>query len=164
MRQAGSEGTMDEERGIARIVRDFDFPRESVFKMFTDPKKAAKWFGTPEGAVVVFFELDARPGGAITIHDQEPGGPIHKTSGTILEIVEPERIQFKSATALLEGETPFEALQTVTLEELGPRKTRVTVVVQVLFVASVPGGVDALVEGFTLGWGQTFDKLQRELH
>ena len=33
--------------------------------MFTDAKKAAKFWG-PEGAVKLVFELDPRPGGAIT--------------------------------------------------------------------------------------------------
>lgn len=163
MRQMERTESMAGDRDTARIVRDFDFPRGSVFKMFTDPKKAAKWFGSPEGAVVVLFELDARPGGTIRIHDREPSGPIHKTSGTVLEIVEPERIAFRSTTTLEEGMVPFEALQTVTLEELAPHRTRVIVVVKVLSAGSVPGGVDSLVEGFTGGWGQTFDKLEREL-
>lgn len=158
-----SERPPASDRSTTVLTRDFDFPRATVFQMFTDPKKAAKWFGTPEGAINVLFELDARPGGTLRIHDREPGGPIHTTSGTVLEVVEPERMSFKSATSLEEGAPPFEALQTVTLEEVTPNKTRVTVVVKVLSASSFPGGVEALLEGFQGGWGQTFDKLQREL-
>lgn len=163
MRQTGSVEAITRDRSTATITREFDFSRESVFRMFTDPRKAAKWFGTPEGAITDLFELDPRPGGTIRIHDREPGGPLHKTSGTVLEIVEPERFAFRSVTMLEDGATPFEALQTVTLEEIHPKRTRMTVTVKVLSVGSFPGGVEALVQGFTGGWGQTLDKLQRLL-
>lgn len=151
------------DRGVARIVRDFDFPRKTVFRMFTDPKRAAKWFGTPDGMDPVFFELDPRPGGAIQIHDREGNGPIHRTSGTVLEVVEPERFAFKSVTTLQDGAAPFEAMQTVTLEDLSPGRTRMVVVVKVLSAGSFPGGVEALVEGYAGGWGGSLDKLQRQL-
>lgn len=163
MSQTESKGLMAGDRSTAVIARDFDFPRKAVFKMFTDPKKAAKWFGTPEGAVTVLFELDARPGGSLRIHDRQPGGSVHKTSGTVLEVVEPERIAFKSATSLQDGTAPFEALQTVTLEEITSTRTRVIVDVKVLSARSFPGGAESLLEAFEEGWGQTFDKLQREL-
>ncbi len=163
MSQTESQRSKAGDPNTAVITRDFDFPRATLFRYFTDPKKAAKWFGTPEVAVTVLFELDARPGGTLRIHDQEPGGPVHETSGTVLEVVEPELFSFKSSTALTLGAPPFEALQTVTLEEVSPTKTRVTVVVQVLSAESVPGGVPALLEGFQGGWGETFDKLQRLL-
>ena len=163
MTQTKSTGPMAGDPNTVVITRDFDFPRATLFEYFTDPKKAAKWFGTPEGAITVLFELDARPGGTLRIHDREAGGPIHETSGTVLEVVEPELLSFRSSTELNLGAPPFEALQTVTLEEVTPKKTRVTVVVRVLSAASVPGGVPALLEGFQGGWGETFDKLQRLL-
>ncbi len=151
------------DRNATSIVREFDFPRRTVFEMFTDPKKAAKWFGSPAGAITVLFELDPRPGGTLRIQDRWPGQPVHETSGTVLEVVEPERFAFRSTTALEEGAIPFEALQTVMLEEISPRRTRVVVVVKVLSAGSVPGGVEALLQGFQGGWGETFDKLEKEL-
>lgn len=163
MRQTEVREPVARDRNVARIVREFDFPRETVFRMFTDSKKAEKWFGSPAGAVPALFELDARPGGTIRIHDRRPGESVHKTSGTVLEVVEPERFVFQSATLLEDGATPFEALQTVTLEEIAPKKTRVVVVVKVLWAGSFPGGAESLVEGYTGGWGESLDKLQREL-
>jgi uncharacterized protein YndB with AHSA1/START domain len=150
------------QRTAVKISRDYDFPRESVFQMLTDPKKAAKVWG-PEGSVKYVFELDPRPGGTITIHDGDHERIIARTSGTILEFVPPELLVFRSATTPAEGTVPWEALQTVTLEELGPRRTRVTVQVRVLSPGAFPGGIDALEQGFKGGWGQTFDMLERAL-
>lgn len=155
--------SVDGERMAVRISREYDFPRELVFKLLTDPKKAAKVWG-PEGSVKHVFELDPRPGGAITIHDGDSERVFAKTSGTIVEIVPPELLVFKSATTPAEGTAPWEALQMVTLEELGPARTRVTVQVKVLATGSFPGGVQSLEEGFVGGWGQTLDMLQRALH
>ncbi|HTP54033.1 MAG TPA: SRPBCC domain-containing protein [Thermoplasmata archaeon] len=145
-----------------KIARDFDFPRESVFRMFTDAKKAVKFWG-PEGSVKLVFELDPRPGGALRIHDRHSDGVTSKTTGNVLEIVVPERLVFRSATAIGDSSPPFEALQTLTFEALGPSKTRVTALVKVLALGSFPAEVEALEGGFEGGWGQTFDMLQREL-
>jgi uncharacterized protein YndB with AHSA1/START domain len=152
----------DGERIAVKISRDYDFPRELVFKYLTDPKKAVRVWG-PEGSVKHVFELDPRPGGAITIHDGDTERIFARTTGTILEIVPPQLLVFRSATTPAEGTSPWEALQTVTLEELGPKRTRVTVLVKVLANGSFPGGVESLEEGFQGGWGQTLDMLQGEL-
>ncbi len=154
--------TADGERNAVKISRDYDFPRKSVFEMFTDAKKAAKFWG-PEGAVKLVFEFDATPGGSIRIHDQNSEGEVGKTSGTVLEVVAPELLVFRSATVLPGGTTPFEALQTIRFEELGPQRTRVTVRVKILRTGSFPGDVADLESGFEGGWGETLEMLQREL-
>jgi uncharacterized protein YndB with AHSA1/START domain len=151
----------DGERSGVTTTREFDFPRESVFDMLTIPKKAAKVWG-PEGSVKLVFELDPRPGGAIRIHDHY-GGKTAKTSGIVTEIVRPARLIFRSVTTPPEGTAPWEALQSLTLEELGPRRTRVTVHVKILATGSFPGGVESLEEGYKGGWGETFDMLERKL-
>jgi uncharacterized protein YndB with AHSA1/START domain len=161
MNQEWRKESTDGERKAVKISRDFDFPRRSVFEMLTDPKKAAKVWG-PAGSVKLLFELDLRPGGAITIHDQYEGKTA-KTTGTVTEVVVPERFVIRSITTPPEGTPPWEALQTVTLEELSPRRTRVTILVKILATGSFPGGVESLEEGYRGGWGETLDMLQREL-
>jgi uncharacterized protein YndB with AHSA1/START domain len=161
MKPKWSQESTDGERSAVKISRDFDFPRESVFNMFTDEKKAAKFWG-PEGSVKLVFEFDPRPGGAIRIHDHYKGKTA-KTSGTVTQIVAPELLVFRSTTTPPEGTAPWEALQSVTFEALSPTKTRVTVRVKILATGSFPGGVESLEEGYQGGWGETFDKLQREL-
>jgi uncharacterized protein YndB with AHSA1/START domain len=149
------------ERNAITVYRDYDFPRESVFSMLTSRTTASKFF-SPEGAEKVVFEWDPRPGGAIRIHDRDAKGHFGKTSGTIVELVAPELLVFRSTTSV-NGTAPFDALQTVKFEELGPTKTRVIVRVKVLQPGGFPGGVESLEQGFMGGWGQTLDMLQREL-
>jgi uncharacterized protein YndB with AHSA1/START domain len=161
MNRTGKDRSTDQERDAVTISRDYDFPRESVFGMFADPKRAALFF-SPEGAVKLVFEWDPRPGGEIRIHDRHDGA-IYKTRGTFVEFVHPEIISFRSATSPGDGAIPFEALQTMKFESLGPRKTRVTVLVKVLASGSFPGGFGPLEEGYLGGWGQTLDILHREL-
>ena len=162
MSQTWKKESTVEERNAAKISRDFDFPRGTVFNMFTDSKKAAKWWG-PEGNVTLVFELDPRPGGAIKIIDRNPNGITYRTSGTITEIVPPRLLVLRTATISGEETAPWEALQTVTFEELGPKRTRVTATVNVLATGCWKGDADSLKEGFKGGWGETFDRLQREL-
>ncbi len=162
MNQKWSKVSTDGERSAEKISRDFDFPRELVFTMLTDSKKAAKVWG-PEGTEKLVFELDPRPGGAIVIVDRMEGKTA-KTSGTITEFVVPEVLAFRSTTTPPEGTAPWEALQRVTFEELNPKRTRVTVFVKIIETGSFPGGVESLKEGFQGGWGETFDMLQRALH
>ncbi len=156
------ESTKEERTGV-RISRDYDFPRESVFAMCTDPRKAAKWFLSPEGGVTLLFEMDARPGGSVRIHGHHGDGKLFRTTGTFQEIVVPERIVLKTATIPPWATVPFEALQTLIFEELGPKRTRVTVLVKVLAAGPFPGGLESLEEGFQGGWGGTLELLQREL-
>lgn len=161
MNQRGTKEAADRADSDARISREFDFPREIVFRMLTDAKKAVKVWG-PEGSVKLVFELDPRPGGAINIHDHYQGKTA-VTTGTILEFVAPERLVFRSITTPAEGTAPWEALQSVTCEELAGKRTRVTVQVKVLATGSFPGGVESLEEGFRGGWGETFDMLDRAM-
>jgi uncharacterized protein YndB with AHSA1/START domain len=162
MNQKWGKGSTDGERSAVKVSRDFDFPRESVFNLLTDPKKGAvSW--SPEGAVNLVFELDPRTGGAIRIHDRDPEGNVHKTSGTVVEIVVPELLVVKTATIPATGTAPWEALQTLTFEELSPKRTRVIVRVKVLAIGSFSGGVESLEEGFQGGWGEVFEKLGRAL-
>ncbi len=145
-----------EERGAVKIARVFDFPRESVFRMWTDPKKVSRWFGSPEGCVTVVSEWDPRPGGAIKTEDITNHVSL---TGAFTRVVAPELLVFRGVAKGPGPYFPNETLNTVTLEELGPKRTRITVAVNV--VVAPRGVVEALKEGFRGGWGQSLEKLQR---
>ena len=50
-------------KGELVLTRTFDAPRELVFKVWTDPKHVALWWG-PHGFTTIVQEMDVRPGGA----------------------------------------------------------------------------------------------------
>ena len=153
--------TVGEESAV-KITRVFDFPRESVFRMWTDPKKLAEWWG-PEGCVNVLAEVDPRPGGKMRVDQRSPKGDISSFNATFEEVVPPELLVYRAAspgtTAEFGGFSPWEAIHTVTFEELGPRRTRVTALTKVV------GGPleerESLMGAFREGWGQSLDKLKR---
>src|ERR1700688_4411146 len=94
------------------FTRVFDAPRGLVFKVWTDPKHVAQWWG-PHGFTNPVCELDARPGGAIRIHMRGPDGTIYPMTGVYREIVEPERLVFTSVPLDKNGDPLFEVLNTV---------------------------------------------------
>jgi uncharacterized protein YndB with AHSA1/START domain len=162
MSPKGNSESTEGERMAVRISRDFEFPREAVFGKFTDKKNAAALW-SPQDADQVLFELDPRPGGVIRIHDRDREGRVHKTTGSIVELVAPEMLVVKTSTAPAGGAAPWEALQTLTFQELGPRKTRLTILVKVLATGSFPGDAASLGEGYQGGWGEVLEKLQMAL-
>lgn len=139
------------------LVRVFDAPRELVWKAWTDPKLMAEWWG-PTGFSNPLCEVDARPGGAIRIEMKPPGGPSSPMGGIFKEVVPPERLVF-TATAFFDekGENPgLENLNTITFEEAGKGKTKVTLKVTVL---KFMPAFKAPLSGMEMGWRQSFEKL-----
>src|SRR5205807_2929833 len=78
------------------FVRTFDAPRELVFRMWTDAKHLAEWWG-PRHFDNPVCEADARPGGPILIHMRGPDGMVHVMGGAYSEIIPPTRIVFTTS-------------------------------------------------------------------
>ncbi|MBS1599941.1 MAG: SRPBCC family protein [Bacteroidetes bacterium] len=73
------------------ITREFDAPRELVFKAFTDPKLLIRWFG-PRELKLRIEKFEPREGGSYRyIHSDEHG---HEFGfhGVVHELTAPERI------------------------------------------------------------------------
>lgn len=137
------------------LVRVLDAPRELVFKCWTEPKHFAAWWG-PHGFTAPKVELDVRPGGGIfVLMSGPPPWQHHPMGGEFREIVPPERIVFTSKLET-DGKLLLENLNTVTLEDLGGGRTKMTVRAQVLF--AVPEMTGALA-GMEMGWSQSLEKL-----
>jgi uncharacterized protein YndB with AHSA1/START domain len=51
------------------IIREFDAPRELVFKAFTDPELYAQWIG-PRGLKTTIETFEPRNGGVLEIHSK----------------------------------------------------------------------------------------------
>jgi uncharacterized protein YndB with AHSA1/START domain len=137
------------------ITRVFDAPRPLVFRMWTDPRHLARWWG-PSGFSNPVCELDVRPGGRIWIIMRAPDGAEHPMSGTFHEIVEPERIVFMAVAEDNHGKRFLESLTRVTFEEQG-QKTRLTVQASAVGLDPVAA---RMLAGMQAGWSQSIDRLQ----
>src|SRR5689334_3769802 len=84
------------ERKQLVITRIFDAPRDLVYKMWTDPKHVAQWWG-PNEFTIPFCELDVRPGGSLIIHMAGPDGVVIPSKGVYREVVPLERLVFTTA-------------------------------------------------------------------
>ncbi|HET7710403.1 MAG TPA: SRPBCC domain-containing protein [Thermoanaerobaculia bacterium] len=137
------------------LEREFDAPRQLVFKAWTDPAHLARWWG-PSGFTNPRCELDVRPGGSIRIDMRDPHGTVYPMTGRFTEVAPPERLVF-SAEALDENGKPvLEDLTTVTFRERGG-KTLVTVAARVVRVVGI--GAEYL-KGMKEGWNQSLDRLE----
>src|ERR1700682_773282 len=75
------------------ITRIFDAPRELVFKAWSEPGRAMRWWG-PQGFTTAHCEMDVQPGGAYRVCMRSPEGTEHWQRGVCREVVEPERLLF----------------------------------------------------------------------
>ena len=137
------------------ITRIFDAPRSLVFKMWTDPKHMAQWWG-PRGFTNPVCELDVRLGGAIRIHMRAPDGVVHPMTGIFREIVEPERLVFTTAVDDANGNRLLEGHNIVTFAEHGGKTTLTLRSHAVGFVAIA----DRMLAGMEAGWTQSLERLE----
>ena len=110
-----SAGARPRDRELV-ITRVFDAPPSLVFKLWTRPEHAARWWG-PQGFTTLSCEMDVRPGGAWRRRMRSPEGTVHVKRGVYREIVEPERLVFTYADEDADGRLGHETLVTVSLAE-----------------------------------------------
>ena len=139
------------------IARTFDAPRELVFKMFTDPKHLARFWG-PEGFTSTVREAVPRPGGAFHIDMRGPDGAIYPCKGVYREAVEPDRIVYigePDGGHGCGGGLPPRALVTITF---AGHDGKTTLTINTRFEAAADR--DAAVRmGFNMGWASSLDRL-----
>lgn len=123
----GSEVKVERNAGREiRVSRVFDAPRELVWKAMTDPEHVGVWWG-PDGFTTTTKSIDVRPGGSWVYTMHGPDGRDYPNAMTYREVVRPERLAYRHGTS--EEENPDEDFgATVTLEDLGDGRTRVTMI------------------------------------
>lgn len=104
-------------------TRVLDAPRELVFAAWTDPKHLAQWWG-PDGFTTTTHSFDMRPGGVWRFVMHGPDGRDYQNRITYDEIVKPERIVYSHGGG--DDVEPLQFQVTVTFEDLGNKKTRLT--------------------------------------
>lgn len=125
---------------LVRIIREFDAPREKVFRAHTDPELLVQWLG-PRDITMTVDHHDCRTGGSYRyVHTR--GADEYGFHGSFHEVRAPEVIV---QTFTYEGLPDGVALERMVLEDLGDGRTRMTLT---SLVESFEGR-DALV---TAGW------------
>jgi uncharacterized protein YndB with AHSA1/START domain len=159
--------TQEQGEGTLVIVREFDAPRELVWRVWTESKHIRNWWGprdfTSPGAVA-----DARPGGRFHFCMRSPEGQDYWTVGEFVEVVRPERIVWLMYFSDADGnrckptdygigpDYPEELRDTITFEAIGENRTRLTLRRNTPVAISKQYGEDQ-------GWNESLDKVDAEV-
>lgn len=140
------------------ITREFDAPRELVFKVITDPELLAQWWG-PRYLSTIVEKMDVRPGGQWRYIQRDAEGHEYAFHGVYHEVLAPERI---IDTFEFEGlpETGHVTMETMRLEELPGGRTRL--VTQSVYQTIMDR--DAVLQsGMESGVNETYERLSELL-
>jgi uncharacterized protein YndB with AHSA1/START domain len=142
------------------ITREFDAPRELVFKAHTDPELYVRWLG-PRELEMILERFEPVTGGSYRYIHKDPAGNEYAFHGVNHEVLEPERL---ISTFEFEGlpEKGHVILGTVRFEALPGGRTRL--ISQSVFqsVADRDGMVQAGMErGVNEGYERLDDLLAK---
>lgn len=147
------------EGGGVTVERVFNAPQALVWQAWTECEHFKRWYG-PQGIDCHTCEINLEVGGTHLFGLRMPDGNDYFTTGTYQEIVPVERLvstdTMSDAAGNLVGMgggAPMETLVTVTLQDLGDNKTKLT-------LTQTGWPQDAMAEGAGGGWSQAFDKLE----
>jgi uncharacterized protein YndB with AHSA1/START domain len=106
------------------IVREFDAPRDLVFRAYTDPKLYEQWIG-PRGSTSKMETFESRNGGRWRYVQTDKDGKEYAFHGVNHDVTSPERI---IQTFEYEGlpEPGHVSLQKATFDELPGNRTKFT--------------------------------------
>jgi uncharacterized protein YndB with AHSA1/START domain len=138
-----------------QITREFDAPRELVFKAMTDPELYPRWWGPRRYKTVVDL-MDVRPGGKWRMRNIADDGGEHAFRGEFREVVPPERVVWTFEYEPLAGHI---SVETMTLSE---RDGRTLLTVRDQF-ASKEDRDGMLQSGMESGARETYDRLAEVL-
>jgi uncharacterized protein YndB with AHSA1/START domain len=115
------------------ITREFNAPRELVYKVWTEAEHLAKWWGA-KGASIEVAKFDLKPGGLFHYCMKTPDGKTMWAKFVYREIIAPEKLVFVNSFSDEAGGTtgnpwlpvwPLEILNVLTLMENGDKTTLV---------------------------------------
>lgn len=155
------------------INRTFDTPIETMFEMWTNPKRFGQWL-PPTGLSMSFIKADIKPGGSAFYSMSD--GEDFKMYGRVkyLEIERPGHIVYEQQFCDEQENVtrhpitptwPETMLTKVQLSEEGPDQTRVTITWEPRG-ATTRAELEAFIKergGMTQGWTGSFDKLEAYL-
>jgi uncharacterized protein YndB with AHSA1/START domain len=140
------------------IEREFDAPRDMVFRAFSEPDLLVQWLG-PCNMTMVIDKYDNRSGGEYRFLHIDGNGNEYGFNGVIHEVTKPERM---IRTFEFEGlpERGHVSLETALFEELPGNRTKLKI--QSIF-KSVEDRDGMIGSGMEHGMNEGFDKLDQLL-
>lgn len=143
------------------VYREFDAPRDLVFKTFTDPKLLAQWMN-PCNMTIDIEQFDSVNGGTYHFIQTDPGGGKHVFRGVFHEVTAPERLirTFEYLNLPERGHVVFDTLR---LETLPGNRTRLTIQSVFQSVGDRDGMVQAGMEDGVTESYQLLDQLLAKL-
>lgn len=139
------------------IIREFDAPRELVFRAFTEPDLVKQWMG-PRDLKIKIEHMNCKSGGSYRYAHADSNGMEFWFNGVVHEVHAPDRI---IQTFEFEGlpERGHVALDTATFEELPGGRTRVTGQSVFKSVADRDGMINAGMERGVVDSHERLDEL-----
>ena len=141
---------------LIEIVREFDAPRDRVFRAHTDPELVKQWLG-PRRLKMRIDHYDVVRGGSYRYFHVDEDGTEYGFWGTFHEVRPSELIV---QTFSWDGEPDQVSLEKATFEDLGGGRTRIRAV---SVVDSVEARDAVLAGGMTEGVVQSFERLDELL-
>lgn len=117
-------GELPSDREI-RLTRVYDAPRETIWKLWTEPQHLAKWWG-PLGFGTTTREMAVQPGGRWRFVMHGPDGHDYENLITYLEVREPSLLVYKHGGDVECEPVNFQVRVTFEPEEGDAGRTRVT--------------------------------------
>jgi uncharacterized protein YndB with AHSA1/START domain len=141
----------DPEVPMVRIIREFDAPKEKVFRAHTDPELVVQWQG-PNGMEARIDHYDCRTGGSYRyVHTKD--GQEYGFHGSFHEVRPAELIV---QTFTFEGFPDGVALERLVLEDLPDGRSRLTAT---SLVDSFEGRDAFLASGMDTGVREGYERL-----
>jgi uncharacterized protein YndB with AHSA1/START domain len=137
---------------VIRIIRDFDAPREKVFRAWIEPELVAQWLG-PKSTTMRIDQWDARTGGNYRYAALQDGEEVAAFFGSFHEVRPHERLV---QTFTWEGMPDGVSLETMTFEDLGDGRTRTT---GVSVVENLEARDAIMASGMEVGVYEGYEKL-----
>ena len=136
---------------LVRITREFDAPREKVFRAHVDPDLFARWNG-PAGMETRIDRHDCRTGGSYR-YVMTQDGEEYAFNGVFHEVRQDELIV---QTFAFEGMPDAVALERLVFEDLGNGRCRLTCT---SLVDSFEGRDGFVASGMEVGVNEGYEKL-----
>ena len=143
---------------VIEIVREFDAPRELVYRAHVDPDLIVRWLG-PRRLTMTVQRFDMQRGGGYAYTHVDEDGTEYRFWGAVHDVREPEII---TQTFGFEGAGDSASLDRAVFEDIGDGRTRLTVT-SVVFDRETRDGMlrSGMQEGVEQGYEQ-LDELLAE--